>query len=421
MIRSIQPIPLLLFLLVCCGSGLAQSFPGIVQEISGSPVLRTLCPAPPPEMVNLSDIQLRHMVEHDLAGCGAMSVGYPKGGALVNAVPMTESPHWEIINPDESWGTEETVAFIATAIHVVNRLFPDTPPLYIGDISHREGGRLNRHYSHQAGRDADLGFYYKGGQGTWHATGYARNLDLARNWALVRALIVHTDVEVILLDRRIQKLLYDHARSIGEDPEWLRTVFQYPAGRGQCLVRHDRGHRTHYHVRFYNRRAQELGIKAYRHLLDLKKIKPPVYYQMHRVRSGQTLGHLARRYGTSIRAIQRANNLNGTLIRAGRTYRIPIRSGVDSVPDMVAVPSRAVPPSSPEAMAGIDWTPAPHPVAPLRSGQLQPLISAGLITPPAEDDASRSLSDTPESGTLIPDGRQLLSGGLFSWLWRLGL
>ncbi|MBN2430635.1 MAG: penicillin-insensitive murein endopeptidase [Acidobacteria bacterium] len=372
-------ILLLVFLTAVCSGGRAQSLPDIIHEISNSPALLNLSPVVPPEMVALADTQLRLLVEHDLAACGSMSVGFPKGGALVNAVPMPESPHWEIINPNESWGTEETVAFIGTVIHVVNRLFPDSPPLYIGDISHRDGGRLNRHYSHQAGRDADLGFYYKGGKGTWHAAGHSRNLDLARNWALVRALIVHTDVEVILLDRRIQKLLYDHARSIGEDPDWLRTVFEYPAGRGPCLVRHDRGHRTHYHVRFFNRRAQELGIKAYRHLLELKKIQPPVYYQMHRVRSGQTLGHLARRYGTSIRAIQRANNLGGTLIRAGRTYRIPIRSGVDSVPARMEVPPRNLPPTLPEIMAVIDWTPAPHPVSPLQAHRLPPLLADLLL------------------------------------------
>jgi|GEM_PF-1576932 len=379
MIRSWRPMLLLFLLPVWCGGILSESCPSILQEMTSHPALQNLCPVPPPEMVGLSDSQLRLMVEYDLAACGSMSVGFPKGGALVNAAPMPESPHWEIINPAESWGTRETVAFISTAIHVVNRLFPDTPPLYIGDISHREGGRLNRHYSHQAGRDADLGFYYKGGKGTWHAAGHSRNLDLARNWALVRALIVHTDVEVILLDRRIQKLLYDHARSIGEDPDWLRTVFQYPAGRGECMVRHDRGHRTHYHVRFYNRRAQELGVKAYPHLLELNKIKPPVYYQMHRVRSGQTLGHLARRYGTSIRAIQQANNLSGTLIRAGRTYRIPIRSGVASVPAVVTVPPRRLPPTRPEAMAAIDWTPAPHPVSPLLAHQPTPMEADLLL------------------------------------------
>ena len=45
----------------------------------------------------------------------------------------------------------------------------------------------------------------------------------------------------------------------------------------------------------------------------------------HRVKSGETLGHIAQKYRTSVRAIQRENNLRGTVIRAGKTLRIPSR------------------------------------------------------------------------------------------------
>ena len=94
----------------------------------------------------------------------------------------------------------------------------------IGDISGRLGGRLKRHESHQGGRDVDFGFYYLSGKGTWFAPGTKANLDLGRNWALVRALVTRTDVDVVLLDTRIQRLLYQHALSIGEDKEWRERV-----------------------------------------------------------------------------------------------------------------------------------------------------------------------------------------------------
>ncbi|MEZ4647906.1 MAG: LysM peptidoglycan-binding domain-containing protein [Candidatus Eisenbacteria bacterium] len=46
----------------------------------------------------------------------------------------------------------------------------------------------------------------------------------------------------------------------------------------------------------------------------------------HKVKSGDTLGGLAKRYGTSVRAIQEANGLGrSTMIRAGKTLRIPSR------------------------------------------------------------------------------------------------
>jgi penicillin-insensitive murein endopeptidase len=63
----------------------------------------------------------------------------------------------------------------------------------------------------------------------------------------------------------------------------------------------------------------------------------------HRVRNGETLGGIARRYGTSVTAIRRANGLKSTRVRAGRSYTIPIRKApVDSGP--VLVPPRRLPP-----------------------------------------------------------------------------
>ncbi|MDH5536761.1 MAG: LysM peptidoglycan-binding domain-containing protein [Betaproteobacteria bacterium] len=51
-----------------------------------------------------------------------------------------------------------------------------------------------------------------------------------------------------------------------------------------------------------------------------------VRWQRHHVRSGDTLGTIAHRYGVSVQEVQRANELRGTLIRAGRDLMIPISS-----------------------------------------------------------------------------------------------
>ncbi|HOT00344.1 MAG TPA: penicillin-insensitive murein endopeptidase [Acidobacteriota bacterium] len=352
---------------------------------------------PPTDMVGLSDEQLSWLIAEDTAALGSVSIGFPSGGVLLNGRQMPSSPLWDVVNPDESWGTEETIAFVETAIRAVHAVYPDSHPLYIGDISEDDGGRLNRHQTHQAGRDVDLGFYFKHGQGAWHTHGTSRNLDLPRNWALVRALVVHTDVETVLLDRGIQRLLYDYAVSIGEDRDWLRDVFQVPRGTGQSLVRHVPKHRNHYHVRFYNRRAQEAGIRAYKPLLEQGKIKPPVVYVNHRVRSGQTLGHLARRYGVSVRAIQAANGMRGTMMRAGRSYRIPVRDGVSRLPEAVQVTPRRLPPFTPATLAAVDWTPASHPVSPLGAEALTRLaaLNPGKHSP--------ALADPGPSGFPWPD------------------
>ncbi|MCS7189608.1 MAG: LysM peptidoglycan-binding domain-containing protein [Bacteroidia bacterium] len=50
-------------------------------------------------------------------------------------------------------------------------------------------------------------------------------------------------------------------------------------------------------------------------------------YVYHKVRPGETLGYIAQRYRTSVKAIQYANGLKGTRIRAGQTLRIPTNVG----------------------------------------------------------------------------------------------
>lgn len=58
--------------------------------------------------------------------------------------------------------------------------------------------------------------------------------------------------------------------------------------------------------------------------LRVEREPPRPAYATHRVRSGDTLGALARRYGTSVRAIQNANNMGRqTTIRIGQRLRLP--------------------------------------------------------------------------------------------------
>lgn len=311
-------------------------------------------------LLELSDEDLLERVSADPGSLGSLSIGVPSGGRVLNAVPLPEDPRWEIAPAAISWGTAETIAAIRVAVDTVHELFPDTPPILIGDIGHREGGRLKRHETHQSGRDVDFGFYHLPGTGGWYARGSAGNLDLPRNWALVRALIVCTDVERILLDTRIQRLLYKHALAVGEDQDWLDRVFQFSRGARDAIVRHVAGHQTHYHVRFFNPVAQELGRRAHPFLVQQGVVPPPVYSISHVVRSGQTLGHLARRYGVPVSAIRRANGLRTTRLRAGRAYRIPMRAAAPP-PVPVALPARQLPPDTPAALSAFEWPTAASP------------------------------------------------------------
>jgi len=62
-------------------------------------------------------------------------------------------------------------------------------------------------------------------------------------------------------------------------------------------------------------------------LTDIPVWKPPVTpYVIHRVRRGETLSHIARRYRTSVRAIIRLNGLRSSrFIRAGWKLKVPTR------------------------------------------------------------------------------------------------
>jgi LysM repeat protein len=102
------------------------------------------------------------------------------------------------------------------------------------------------------------------------------------------------------------------------------------------------------HIRFYNPIAQETARRCYKALIKHQRIKPPTYYAMHKVRRGETLGKIAKRFGTTVKEIQRANGLRNSLIRAGRVYRIP-QKGDAPAPGEVIVPVRLVPPSDPGA------------------------------------------------------------------------
>jgi penicillin-insensitive murein endopeptidase len=178
--------------------------------------------------------------------------------------------------------------------------------------------------SHQCGRDVDISFYYRSGA-RWYLRANENNLDLARTWAFVRALVNETDVEMILIDRAVQAIIRRYALSVGEDPDWIDSLFQ---GKGALrpLVRHAPGHATHIHVRFYNPIAQETARRAQTALVAEGVLPELVSYVRHRARRGDTLAKIAKKYGVGVNAIKDANGLRTSRIREQREYRIPVRA-----------------------------------------------------------------------------------------------
>jgi membrane-bound lytic murein transglycosylase D len=62
-----------------------------------------------------------------------------------------------------------------------------------------------------------------------------------------------------------------------------------------------------------------------------------VFYLLHKVNKGETLGRIAQQYRTSVAHLQKANNLNGHMIRIGQVLKVPPREESRPGPISVAV------------------------------------------------------------------------------------
>jgi penicillin-insensitive murein endopeptidase len=286
---------------------------------------------------------IKDAVTSDMKKLGAMSLGNPSAGLLLNGVQATKNDFLDPVSPGAAWGTEETLSYLERALRKVHEEIADTPPLPLGDISVEKGGPISPHVSHQAGRDVDIAYFYRK-DARWYRRGNAQNLDLARNWAFIRALVSETDVEMILIDNSIQGLLREHALSIGEDAVWVDSIFRGGGGL-RPLIRHARGHATHIHVRFFNPLAQETARRAYAALVERGVVPPVQNFIQHRARRGDTLGKLSKKYNISIAAIKQANQLKKNLIREKHTYLIPVANPRPAPPSRrLTFPPRRVPP-----------------------------------------------------------------------------
>lgn len=300
--------------------------------------------------LELGDDELRRRVREELDALPPMSVGKPNAGALVNGVPMPEGPHWEIIDPRRSFATQETIDYLITAIEAVEAAHGHLHPVWLGHFSDHDGGRLRPHRSHQSGRDVDLSYYYLPEKAEWYRPAVRGTLDVERTWTFVRALLTETDVELILIDRRVQKMLKEHALEQGEDPAWLDSVFEYRSRATKPIIKHTWGHRTHIHVRFYNPRAQRLGERAYDALADARRITPRLYTVTYRAQAGDSLASLAAKSGSSAETFAKVNGTSR--VEPGRVYAVPMRGQVARAHD-VTVPARRLPPSPGVRTSGV--------------------------------------------------------------------
>ncbi len=292
---------------------------------------------------DLTDDELARRFKSDLASLGSISVGFADRGRMINPVHMPEDPAWICERPNFAYGAQETIDDLALVLRRVHEQFPDSAPARISHISREDGGALRPHRSHQSGRDADIGLFYRNDRHPGRVAHRERFIDPARNWALIHELVTETDVQFILVDRGIQKILRNYALSHGEDALWVARVFSE-------VVKHARNHKDHFHVRFYAPRSQELG----RRIQPLLSMRPDQNKTVYAVHAGNTLGSIAAKYKTSVVAIRKANHLrSGSVLQLGQRLVIPLRGPCTScpLPPPVSVPPRCLPPEPATAVA----------------------------------------------------------------------
>lgn len=168
-------------------------------------------------------------------------------------------------------GTARLVAAIERAAHQVEESFPHTVTLRVGDVAHPEGGAHPRHHSHRTGRDVDIMFYVINAQGEsihpeeTHAfsrygvafeQGHPIHFDEARNWTLVRTMLMDPDIDVqwLFVSRGIKSLLLDYAIAHETDPDVLVRA-SYVLAQPENAQPHD----DHLHVRIYCSEEERLG------------------------------------------------------------------------------------------------------------------------------------------------------------------
>lgn len=187
--------------------------------------------------------------------------GAPNAGTLRGGVELKSRVYMRI-KPSSlgaPWGHPLLVQLLARSSFAVAREYPGSVAL-LGDLSAESGGFLAGHASHQSGRDADVGFYFRrevGGElrpflppRFLHVDreGRARgargvSLDLPRTWRMLRVWLTDLRVEVrhVFVAPHIRSLLLDYAK---EDPE-LRALVPL-ASR---VLSRDRKHTDHFHLR----------------------------------------------------------------------------------------------------------------------------------------------------------------------------
>jgi penicillin-insensitive murein endopeptidase len=191
------------------------------------------------------------------------SIGSPTEGRLVGGMHLDASPYLRVVpayeGGDVRWGLEPLVAMIERAARAVRQRFAGAT-VSVGHLSRAGGGDIDRHRSHESGRDADIGFFVRDAsgrqlfpshfvafRGDGGAVGWpGAYFDDAKNWTLVAAMVSDPEAHVthVFIAAPLRARLLAYAERTGA-PAAVRIraaeAMQQPRG----ALPHD----DHFHVR----------------------------------------------------------------------------------------------------------------------------------------------------------------------------
>lgn len=216
--------------------------------------------SPPPVVAPLDDPFPRLEDEPDGV---SWSSGDTSHGRVFHARQVTESDALGILPKqrarDLGYGTDELVGLVERAAKAVHEATGTRA--WIGDIGKREGGDIAWSVSHNAGRDADVAFFYLSAQGApvdapdlvplgrdgWSKDRKLR-LDVKRTWIAVRAMLEDTavDVQYLFISTPLKKLILDHAKTTATSPRTLARAADVLREPGSAAP-----HDDHLHVRVF--------------------------------------------------------------------------------------------------------------------------------------------------------------------------
>ena len=210
------------------------------------------------------------------------SIGSPNEGRLEGGRRLEGSKNLKAAR-SHRWGVPSLVGMLERSAARVAQKFPGSV-LVVGDLSRKGGGDVDGHRSHESGRDADVGFFYKRGKKPWisqrflavDAEGKVPGFpsvvfDDARNWALVASWLSDNEssVQLILVAQHLKLRLLAEGRRAGASPELLNRAASLLIHPSRALP-----HDNHFHVRVACPRSSDECIEYGTREAKAKKPEP---------------------------------------------------------------------------------------------------------------------------------------------------